>query len=96
MHSWDARSGAPGSGFLAQEGGLNPHALLHLLLVLVEEEGDLPDPRKAFSTVGYTVPYPINSILSQLDASLGRQADPVLEPKVPFWKYPESRLSMTI
>ena len=69
MHSWDARSGAPGSGFLAQEGGLNPHALLHLLLVLVEEEGDLLDPRKVVPTVGDTVPYPINSILSQLVAS---------------------------
>ena len=37
---------ARGSGFLALESGLSPHALLHLLLVLDEEEGDLPDPRK--------------------------------------------------
>ena len=82
--------GIRGCGFLALEGGLSPHALLHLLLVLDEEEGGLLDPRKVVPTVGNTVPYPINSILSQLDNSLGRQADPILEPKVPLWKYPES------
>ena len=32
---------------------------LRLLLELEEEEGVLLDPRKAFSTVGVTVPYPI-------------------------------------
>ena len=58
-----------GKWFPCSGGGLSPRALLHLLLVLDEEEGDLPDPRKVVPTVGDTVPYPINSILSQLVAS---------------------------
>ena len=50
-------------------------ALTHLLLLLLEldeEEGVLLNPRKAFSTVGDTVPDPIISIASQLNSSLGR------------------------
>ena len=69
MHSWDARSGAPGEWFPCSKGGLSPRALLHLLLVLVEEEGDLLDPRKVVPAVGDTIPYPIKLDLSQLVAS---------------------------
>ena len=64
--------------------------LLHLLLDLVEEEGDLLDPRKAFHGGLYgSVLYKLD--LSQPDASLGRLADPDSEPKVPFWKWSGSR-----
>ena len=90
IHSWDDVRSSGDVVSLLQRAALALVHLLHLLLEPDEEEGDLPDPRKAFHGGQYgSVPY--SSILSQLDASLGRLADPDSEPKVPFWKWSGSR-----
>ena len=52
-------------------------------------------PRKAFSTVGDTVPDPIISIASQLNSSLGRLDGTSLRvPRFFLWKYLDLVLSM--
>ena len=59
IHSWDDVQSSGDVVSLLQRAALALMHLLYLLLELVEEEGVLLNPRKAVSTVGNTVPYPI-------------------------------------